>query len=495
MRSRCGSTPRIRRAISGQRAACCRDVALPGGRARRDLDRGGHGGHAVLRPDAGEDHRARGDRATRAIRQLESALAQTTRLRHRDESATTCAAVLRARCSSARRAVHAIPARARTSRARQSKCSKPGTQSRCRSIRGGSVTGTWACRRRGRWMRWRSASRIASSAIAESARGAGDTGTGPTLKFGVDTSIALTGARMARTLDGKPVPYWQPVRVRRAACCRSGAIQGGGQRAYLAVAGGFDVPPYLAARATFTLGSSAAMRARVARRRRAAADSRRSEAAGCRGDLHLSADSEVRRAQWNIARDVRPARRARFFHRGRHRVFFAADWEVHYNSSRTGVRLIGPKPTWARTDGGEAGLHPSNIHDNAYAIGAVDFTGDMPVILGPDGPSLGGFVCPATSSRRSVEDRPASARRPHALPLRPLRRGRRAARDRRTRASPTLQAARRRRCDHGRCRDAILRRVLHATATSCYRQSGDDYCWSSSARQCWTSSCASVCTR
>jgi urea carboxylase len=60
------------------------------------------------------------------------------------------------------------------------------------------------------------------------------------------------------------------------------------------------------------------------------------------------------------------------------------------------VRLIGPKPKWARSDGGEAGLHPSNIHDNAYAIGAVDFTGDMPVILGPDGPSLGGFVCPAT---------------------------------------------------------------------------------------------------
>ncbi|VTM44441.1 Urea carboxylase [Klebsiella quasipneumoniae] len=29
-------------------------------------------------------------------------------------------------------------------------------------------------------------------------------------------------------------------------------------------------------------------------------------------------------------------------------------------------------------------------------MGAVDFTGDMPVILGPDGPSLGGFVCPVT---------------------------------------------------------------------------------------------------
>ena len=77
------------------------------------------------------------------------------------------------------------------------------------------------------------------------------------------------------------------------------------------------------------------------------------------------------------------------------RIFFGTSCKVHYNSSRTGVRLVGPKPQWARRDGGEAGLHPSNIHDNAYAIGAIDFTGDMPVILGPDGPSLGGFVCPA----------------------------------------------------------------------------------------------------
>src|SRR6185437_17010478 len=57
--------------------------------------------------------------------------------------------------------------------------------------------------------------------------------------------------------------------------------------------------------------------------------------------------------------------------------------------------LIGPKPRWARPDGGEAGLHPSNIHDTPYAVGAIDFTGDTPIILGPDGPSLVGFVCPA----------------------------------------------------------------------------------------------------
>lgn len=44
-------------------------------------------------------------------------------------------------------------------------------------------------------------------------------------------------------------------------------------------------------------------------------------------------------------------------------------------------------------------LHPLLLHVSALcvpAIGTVNFTGDMPVILMVDGPSLGGFVCPAT---------------------------------------------------------------------------------------------------
>jgi urea carboxylase len=99
---------------------------------------------------------------------------------------------------------------------------------------------------------------------------------------------------------------------------------------------------------------------------------------------------------WDIAVLYGPHGAPDFFTPADIDTFFSTAWKVHHNSDRTGVRLIGPKPTWARKDGGEAGLHPSNIHDNAYAIGTIDFTGDMPVILGPDGPSLGGFVCPAT---------------------------------------------------------------------------------------------------
>ena len=100
--------------------------------------------------------------------------------------------------------------------------------------------------------------------------------------------------------------------------------------------------------------------------------------------------------RWEVAVTEGPHGAPEFFTRADIDTLVGTDYTVHFNSDRTGVRLSGPKPQWARTDGGEAGLHPSNIHDNAYCVGALDFTGDTPILLGPDGPSLGGFVCPVT---------------------------------------------------------------------------------------------------
>ncbi|OHV14702.1 hypothetical protein BK022_24510 [Methylorubrum extorquens] len=124
--------------------------------------------------------------------------------------------------------------------------------------------------------------------------------------------------------------------------------------------------------------------------------------------LHLGDAPEVAAAppepapltqDWEIGVVYGPHGAPDFFQEADIADLFSASYEVHFNSARTGVRLIGPTPRWARTDGGEAGLHPSNLHDNAYAVGAIDFTGDMPILLGPDGPSLGGFVCPAVIAR------------------------------------------------------------------------------------------------
>ena len=203
-----------------------------------------------------------------------------------------------------------------------------------------------------------------------------------------------------------------------AAMLKMRSIEGGGQRTYLAVRGGFDVPPYMGSRATFTLGQFGGHAGRALR----AGDTLRMCGVGALLPASCTASGTAcldYRTHWDIAVMYGPHAAPDFFTDADIEAFFAAEWEVHYNSSRTGVRLIGPKPQWARSDGGEAGLHPSNIHDNAYAIGAIDFTGDMPVILGPDGPSLGGFVCPGDDRARGVvEGRAAAAGRSSPVSLR-----------------------------------------------------------------------------
>ena len=217
---------------------------------------------------------------------------------------------------------------------------------------------------------------------------------GPTLRFNRATEFALVGAAMPATLDGVVVSFGVPVRVAPGSVLKiGGSGKNPGARAYLALKGGLDVPDYLGSKSTFTLGQFGGHGGRALRT----------------GDVLHLAFAEAGPSQplpdgilpafskrWDIAVLYGPHGAPEFFTHGDIETFFGTDWKVHYNSARTGVRLIGPKPTWAREDGGEAGLHPSNIHDNAYAIGTIDFTGDMPVILGPDGPSLGGFVCPAT---------------------------------------------------------------------------------------------------
>ena len=225
----------------------------------------------------------------------------------------------------------------------------------------------------------------------EGAAGLEVTASGPSLQFLGAARICLTGAECEATLDGVPVPRWTPLSVVAGQVLRVGRVQGGGLRACLLFAGGLDVPVYLGSRSAFTLGEFGGHAGRAV----------------MTGDtLHLAgapvADEGVLAPglvphidhAWTVRVLYGPHGAPDFFTPGDIAMICAASWQVHYNSNRTGVRLVGPKPEWARRDGGEAGLHPSNIHDNAYAIGAVDFTGDMPIILGPDGPSLGGFVCP-----------------------------------------------------------------------------------------------------
>ncbi|MEH0543296.1 5-oxoprolinase/urea amidolyase family protein [Streptomyces sp. B21-105] len=212
---------------------------------------------------------------------------------------------------------------------------------------------------------------------------------GPALRFSHATTVCVTGAPATVTVDGATVAQWEPLTVPAGSLLEVDAPSGHGLRTYVLFAGGLDVPAFLGSASTFTLGRFGGHGGRALRT----------------GDvLHGGTTAEGSPVTdrpsfgsvWDVGAVEGPHAAPEFFTEDDIRDFYAADWKVHFNSARTGVRLIGPKPRWARTDGGEAGLHPSNIHDTPYSVGAVDYTGDMPVLLGPDGPSLGGFVCPAT---------------------------------------------------------------------------------------------------
>lgn len=219
---------------------------------------------------------------------------------------------------------------------------------------------------------------------------------GGTYRFRTTTSFCITGADMSATLDGETVPMYtvinaSPMQELKFKTCTKG------MRTYLLIAGGIDVPKIMGSSSTFTDGKFGGHNGRALRT----------------GDvLHLTENCVTDKINsfnkeyvphientWTIGVIPGPQPTYEYLKPEYLDTLTGSEYTVNFNSARTGIRLNGPIPQWVREDGGEAGLHPSNIHDNAYAIGTLDLTGDQSILLGPDGPSLGGFVCSVTTAK------------------------------------------------------------------------------------------------
>ena len=231
----------------------------------------------------------------------------------------------------------------------------------------------------------------------EGASGLEVTVTGPTLYFHRPTKVLIAGAveiiLQREGLEQKQEP-WQPIAVDAGDVLAIGDVTDG-MRAYVLFAGGLDIPAVMGSAATFTLGGIGGLNGRTLAVGDVIRLSTNALNAGANASALTGFSVPDLQARYVLRITMGPHCTEDFLTPSDLKAFLDAEWTVHYHSSRTGVRLIGPRPSWSRPDGGDAGLHPSNVHDNAYTFGAIDFTGDMPVILGPDGPSLGGFVCPA----------------------------------------------------------------------------------------------------
>jgi urea carboxylase len=213
------------------------------------------------------------------------------------------------------------------------------------------------------------------------------------LRLDADATIAVCGAEAALTAGGRPFASWESHRVAAGETVEIRIAPGPGFRFYLAVDGGFDVPLLFGSRATYTMGALGGLEGRPLQ---GGDRLPLGEAAGGDAVRFSPAARPAYSRAWEVRAMRGPQAAPDYLTEADLETLFGRDWQVDRNSNRTGVRLESHRFEWARRSGGIAGGHPSNILDNSYPVGAINVNGDLPVILGPDGPTAGGFVVAAT---------------------------------------------------------------------------------------------------
>ncbi|MDA4125934.1 MAG: biotin-dependent carboxyltransferase family protein [Thaumarchaeota archaeon] len=209
-----------------------------------------------------------------------------------------------------------------------------------------------------------------------------------------DLVVAVTGAEMQSTMGGKQVPMWESFLVKQGEDLTLGIAKTSGFRAYVAVAGGIQVPDYLGSKSTFAAGGFGGFQGRALK----AGDEleigkSEQEKAGLIGRKVVENAVPRFNQTLEVEATVGPQAAPEFIKEEDLAAFFSEVHKIDRNANRLGYRLTPRQWKWARSDGGVAGKHPSNIIDNGYTVGSVNVSGDQPIILMRDGPSAGGFVC------------------------------------------------------------------------------------------------------
>ncbi|VDB91707.1 unnamed protein product [Peniophora sp. CBMAI 1063] len=226
------------------------------------------------------------------------------------------------------------------------------------------------------------------------------------LKFWSEAVVGVAGGHpgIQIHIDGCPVAdMWSRVHVEANSVLElveGERGDGGGFRTYIAVHGGFpDIPVYLGSKSTSMGFGGYQGRALAAGDQLALADST-PRALPCPFTLPASLIPTYAK-HWSIRVACGPHADTEFLTPEGVNKFYSMHWTVSSSSNRMGIRL---SPVtcqneheraflWARENGGDGGSHPSNILDNAYARGSINVNGDTPVILGCEGPDMGGYVC------------------------------------------------------------------------------------------------------
>jgi 5-oxoprolinase (ATP-hydrolysing) subunit C len=215
-------------------------------------------------------------------------------------------------------------------------------------------------------------------------------------EFSEDSVVAVTGSDMQPTLNGQSIPMWESIGVGKGDRIKFLHIGPVGFRAYLAIAGGIDVPPYLGSKSTCIFGSYGGFKGRkLEPGDEIPVGKPKADPTDLTGRKLKEGVVPEYTNNWVLRAIAGPNTSPDYATEEGMDLLFSRNSKIQHTSNRSAYRLEAlPDAFFSRSDGGVGGSHPSNIIDHAYAIrGALNICGNTPILLIADGPTLGGYMC------------------------------------------------------------------------------------------------------
>jgi biotin-dependent carboxylase-like uncharacterized protein len=220
---------------------------------------------------------------------------------------------------------------------------------------------------------------------------------GPRLRFGDDRVVAVTGAEMPPNVDGEPRPAWEAFEIEAGQTLAFDHLRDGA-RAYVAVAGGIDVPEVLGSRSTYARVSLGGHDGRALRAGDELRLAERPPSSARRVGVRLD---ERHRPTFSKATEVRIIV-GLYSHRLTHEslaAFVGTEWTVTTDADRVGYRYRGVELEFlprAEVPFG-VGDAPWNTCSLNYPFGVIQIPGGVePIVLMRDGVTGGNYASVGT---------------------------------------------------------------------------------------------------
>ena len=200
---------------------------------------------------------------------------------------------------------------------------------------------------------------------------------GPEIVVDADTTMAIAGGQFEATCDDRPLPLGASFTVSRGQRIKFGRVLHGA-RAYLAVAGGIQIPPVLGSRATHLVSRMGGLNGRAL-------------AAGDRIPIASTQGGRPQRKSVGLTLPTKgrallrviPGPQADWFQADALRALGSVSFRISPQSNRMGYRLQGPPLARARED---------ELISEPLGIGAIQVpAAGEPILLMADRQTAGGY--------------------------------------------------------------------------------------------------------